>query len=101
MLDDHRCGLPDLRRRGLVPFHRPGLAPGYNCRAVDLARVVAAVKALGSHSRTVGRLPDGGVGQLHPGTFAGAAIPPIGRTRPGMAPDDEVMIVPIKVVVEP
>ena len=123
MLDDHRCGLPDKRRRSFAPFgrmlddyrwgptesrcrgfvslHRLGLAPGYNDRAVDLARVVAAVQALGGQNGTISRLPDGGAGQLDPGPFAGATGPPIGWTRLGMTPGDEVVIVPIKVVVEP
>src|ERR1017187_7942466 len=101
MLDDHWFGSPCWGRRGGLSFRRPGRAPGYVYRPVDLGGGIAAVEALGGHSGTVARLPDGGVGQLDPGTFAGATRPPISRTRLAVAPDDEVVIVPIKVVVEP
>jgi hypothetical protein len=68
---------------------------------VDLGSRIAAVEALGGQNGTAARLPDGGAAQLDPGTFAGTTRPPTGRTRLIMAPDDEVVIVPIKVVVEP
>src|ERR1022692_4118386 len=52
MLNDHRS----------VVFRRSRLAPEHSYRAVDLGRGIAAVEALGGHSGTVARLPDGGVG---------------------------------------
>jgi len=82
-------------------FRRPRLASGYSYRAADRARVPAPVEALSGRTGMVARLPDGGMGQLYPGTFAGATIPPIGRTRLVTAPADEVVIATIKVEVEP
>jgi hypothetical protein len=41
------------------------------------------------------------MGNVDMGTFAGAASPPITGTRMIAAPFDEVMIVPVKVVVQP
>src|ERR1035441_4184545 len=101
MLDDHGRWPPDNRRRHLVVLRGPGLAPDYRYRAVDGRRGIAAVEALGNPSGTVARVPDSGMGQLHPGTLARATRPPISRTRLGMAPDDEMVIVPIKIMVEP
>ena len=77
------------------------MAADYRYCAVAGRMGIAAVEARGHPIGTVARAPDSGMGQLHPGTLAGATRPPISRTRLGMAPDDKMMIVPIKIMVEP
>jgi hypothetical protein len=67
VLDNHRCGSPDRRRRGFASFNRLGLAPDYIYRALDRPGGIAAVQALGGRTGTVGRVPDGGVSQPLPG----------------------------------
>src|ERR1019366_6419217 len=94
MLDDRRCRLPGRRRR-------PGLATNYRYPAADWWRGIPAVKASGRWTGTVAGSPDGGVGQLCPGTLTGTMRPPVRRTRLTMAPHDEVVVAPIKVVIEP
>ena len=84
-----------------MSFRRPVLVLDYSYRAVDLGSGIAAIEAPGSHNGTAGRSPDGGTGQFDPGTFVGATRPPIGRARLAMAPDNDVVVAPIKVVVEP
>src|ERR1035437_7028008 len=82
-------------------LRRPGLTADYSNRALDRSRVVAAVHAPGGRTGTIARLPDGGVGRLDARTLTGTARPPIGWARLIVAPDDEVVIVPIEVVVKP
>ncbi len=101
MLDHRRFGPPGLRRGRFVPFRRPGLGSDYRYGAGGRVSVPAAVHAFGCLVRTVARLPDHGAVQLSPGPLAGAMVPPIGRTRLVMAPNNEMVVVPIKVVVEP
>src|SRR5664279_2549948 len=101
MLDDHWFRPTHRRGRRFASFRWSGLAPDRSYRVAGRARGIAAVEALGGDSGMGARLPNGRVGHLHPRPFARATRPPIGRTRLVMAPDDEVVIVPIKVVVEP
>ena len=101
MLDDRRFGPPDLRRWRFVPFRRLGLGSEHRYSAGRRVRVPPAIQASGCQVCTVARLPNDGAVQLGPGTLAGAMRPPIGWTRLVMTPNDDVVIVPIKVVVEP
>ena len=101
MLDNRRFGPPDLRRWRFASFRRLGLALDYSYRAPHRVRSPATIQAFGCQVGTVARLPDDRAVQLGPGTLAGSMRPPIGWTRLVVTPDDEVMIVPIKVVVEP
>src|ERR1035437_382111 len=101
MLNNHRFGPPRRWRWSFASFRRPGLSADYSNRALDRSRVVAAVHAPGGRTGTIARLPDGGVGRLDARTLTGTARPPIGWARLIVAPDDEVVIVPIEVVVKP
>src|ERR1019366_999863 len=97
MTDDHWFRPTRRRGRCFASFRWSGLAPDCSYRAADRARGITAVEALGGASGTVARLPDGGVGHFHPRPFTRAMRPPIGRARLVTAPDDEVVIVPIKI----
>src|SRR5271169_27886 len=101
MLDDHWFRPTHRRGRCFASFRWSGLAPECSYRVAGRAGGITAVQALGGRTGTVARVPDGGMSQLYPGPFTGATRPPIGRTRLVMAPNDEVVVVPIKVVVEP
>src|ERR1035437_1564612 len=101
MLDDHWFRPTHRRGRGFAAFRWSGLAPDCSYRAADRARGITAAEAPGGDSGTVARLPDGCVGHCHARPSTRAMRPPIGRARLVTAPDDEVVIVPIKIVVEP
>ena len=100
-----RWGYGMRRRRRLRPSNgRRGGFVMLNVRWLDhrmgwVSLVPAVNVARWRNSRVIVRLPDDDVLDLFVSAFGRAARPPIGRTRVIVAPHNEIVIVPIEIVV--